>query len=132
MNERIERLVADVALVASFVLSFLTHENGALIHSLVSLVFAGVLLHHVKHNWAAYRRPRRRSKWAANQAVALLVLATIVTGLTFWIAGENFALAHGPLSVVAAIAILPHIWVHRRWVARLLRRPATSGFESAK
>ena len=132
MNERIERIVADVALIASFVLSFLTHENGALVHSLVSLVFTGVLLHHVKHNWTAYRRPRLRSKWAANQTIALLMLATTVTGLTFWIAGDDFALAHGPLSVAAAIAVIPHVWVHRRWVGRLLRRPAISGSESAQ
>ena len=126
MNHRSERIVADVALVATFLLSFLTHENGALIHSLVSLVFTGVLLHHIKHNWTAYRRPRRRSKWAANHTVAVLMAATTVTGLTFWIGGDAYALAHGPLSVAAAIAIVPHVWVHRRMVARLVRRPSNS------
>jgi hypothetical protein len=89
MSERAERITADVALVGTLVLSLLTHENGALLHSLVSLVFTVVLVHHVKHNWAAYRRPRRRSKWAANHAVALLMAATTVTGLTFWIAGDD-------------------------------------------
>lgn len=126
MNHRSERIVADVALVATFLLSFLTHENGALIHSLVSLVFTGVLFHHIKHNWTAYRRPRRRSKWAANHTVAVLMAATTVTGLTFWIGGDAYALAHGPLSVAAAIAIVPHVWVHRRMVARLVRRPSNS------
>lgn len=126
MNHRSERIVADVALVATFLLSFLTHENGALIHSLVSLVFTGVLIHHIKHNWTAYRRPRRRSKWAANHTVAVLMAATTVTGLTFWIGGDAYALAHGPLSVAAAIAIVPHVWVHRRMVARLVRRPSNS------
>jgi phosphatidylglycerophosphate synthase len=122
MSERSERVVADIALVAALVLSFVTHESGALLHSLVSLVFTGLLFHHVKHNWAAYRRPSRRSKWAANHTVALLMVATIVTGLTLWIAGGDYALAHGPLSVAAAIAVVPHLWVHRRAAMRLLRR----------
>ena len=122
MNKRTERIVADVALVATFVLSFLTHENGALLHSLVSLVFTVVLLHHAKHNWAPYRRPRGRSKWIANNTLALLMVATTVTGLTFWVAGDDYALAHGPLSVLAAIAVLPHVWVHRRTAVRLLEQ----------
>ena len=126
MNERTERIVADIALVATFVLAFLTHENGALLHSLVSLVFTVVLIHHVKHSWYAYRRPRPRSKWAVNQTIAMLMAATTVTGLTFWIGGDDYALAHGPLSVAAAIAVLPHAWVHRRKVVRLVRRQSVT------
>ena len=122
MNKRTERMVADVALVALLVLSFTTHESGALLHSLVSLVFTVLLFLHVKHNWAAYRRPRRRSKWTANHSIALLMAATTVTGLTLWIGGDDYALAHGPLSVAAAIAVVPHLWVHRRSAVRLLRR----------
>jgi hypothetical protein len=132
MSERTERIVGDVALVAALVLSFTTHESGALLHSLVSLVFTGLLLHHVKHNWAAYRRPRRRSRWAANHTVALLMMATTVTGLTFWIAGDDYALAHGPLSVAAAIAVVPHVWVHRRTAMRLLKRSSKSRSVSAE
>ena len=131
MSERTERIVADIALVATFVLAFLTHENGAVIHSLVSLVFTAVLIHHVKHSWSAYRRPRRRSKWAVNQTIAMLMAATTVTGLTFWIGGDDYALAHGPLSVAAAIAVLPHAWVHRRRVVRLVRRQSNTSAGSA-
>jgi hypothetical protein len=126
MKERTERVVADVALVAALVLSFVTHESGALLHSLVSLVFTGLLFHHFKHNWPAYRRPHRRSKWVANHTIALLMVATIVTGLTLWIAGDNYAQAHGPLSVAAAIAVVPHVWVHRRTAVRLLKRSSMS------
>lgn len=126
MSKRTERIAADVALLGTFVLSFLTHENGALLHSAMSLAFTAVLLHHVKHNWAAYRRPRLRTKWAANHTVALLMAATTLTGLTFWIAGDGYALAHGPLSVAAAIAVLPHFWVHRRSALRLLKQPSRS------
>lgn len=122
MSQRTERIVADSALVAIFVLSFLTHENGVLLHSVVSLVFTVVLLHHVKHNWTPYRRPRSRSKGVANHTLAVLMGSVTVTGMTFWIAGDDFALAHGPLSVLAAIAVLPHLWVHRRMAVRLLKR----------
>ena len=122
MKKRTERVIADVALVAGLVLSFVTHESGALLHSLVSLVFTVLLVIHFRHNWAAYRRPNRRSKWAANHTIALLMVATIVTGLTLWIAGDDYALGHGPLAVVATIAVVPHLWVHRRTALRLLTR----------
>lgn len=131
MNERTERIIADVALVATIVLAFLTHENGALLHSLVSLVFTVVLFHHVKHSWFAYRRPRPRSKWAVNQTIAVLMAATTVSGLTFWIGGDDYALAHGPLSVVAAIATLPHVWAHRRKLVRLVKRSSITSASSA-
>jgi hypothetical protein len=122
MNKRTERILADVALVAALVLSFITHENGALLHSLVSLVFTALLFHHDKKNWAVYWRPRRRSKWAVNHSIALLMVATTVTGLTFWIAGDDYALGHGPLAVAATIAVVPHFWVNRRSAVRLLKR----------
>ncbi|MEY2642475.1 MAG: hypothetical protein RLZZ368_1122 [Actinomycetota bacterium] len=127
MNARIERMVADVALVATFVASFLTHENGPLLHSIVSVIFTVVLAHHVKHNWIAYRRPRRRTKSFANHTVALLMAAATLTGLIFWIGGDGYALAHGPLSIAAMVAVVPHVWVHRRNLRRLLKKQASTG-----
>ena len=129
MNQQTERILADTALMATFVLSFLTHENGVMTHSIVSLVFTAVLLHHVKCNWASYRRPRERSKSVSNHTVALLMAGTTVTGLIFWIAGDDYALGHGPISIVAAVAVLPHLWVHRRRALRLIRRTSESRSE---
>ena len=60
------------------------------------------------------------------------MMATTVTGLTFWIAGDDFALAHGPLSVAAAVAVVPHVWVHRRTAMRLLKRSSKSRPVSAE
>lgn len=131
MSSRTERLIADTALVTTFVVAFATHENGALLHSLVSLVFTFVALHHVKHNWASYRRPRLRSKAIANQSIAALVVATTITGLIFWIAGDSYALAHGPLSIAAAVAILPHVWIHRRALVRLIKRSSARSSTTA-
>jgi hypothetical protein len=122
MNARTERAVADVLLVLALVASFLTHEGGVLLHSLVSLVFTALALHHVKHNWRAYRRPSKRSKAVANRATAISLVMATVTGLVFWVAGGDDALAHGPLSVAATLSVLPHVWVHRRAVRRLIRR----------
>jgi hypothetical protein len=122
MNARTERTIADVALVATLVASFLTHEEGPLLHSVVSLGFTFVLLHHVKHNWTAYRRPRFRSKLVANHTVAALMVGATVSGLVFWVGGDGYALAHGPLSVAAAVAVVPHVWVHRRSLFRLVKR----------
>jgi len=121
MSERSERLISDVLLVVGLTASFLTHESGVLLHSVVSLVFTVFVLHHVKHNWRAYRRPPRRSRAVVNQATALSMALATVTGLLFWWAGERYSLGHGPISVVATVSVLPHVWVHRRALIRLVR-----------
>lgn len=126
MSKRSERVVSDVLLVVGLVASFLTHESGALLHSVVSLVFTVFVLHHVKHNWRAYRRPSRRSKAVVNQATSFSMLLATVTGLVFWWAGDSYALGHGPISVVATVSVVPHIWVHRRALVRLVRRNSQS------
>jgi hypothetical protein len=122
MSDRSERVVSDVLLIVGLAASFLTHENGVLVHSLVSLVFTVFVLHHVKHNWWAYRRPPRRSKAVVNQVTALSLVLATVTGLVFWWAGDRYALGHGPISVVATVSVVPHVWVHRRALVRLVRR----------
>jgi len=121
MSDRTERVVSDVLLVVGLVASFLTHESGALLHSVVSLAFTVIVLHHVKHNWRAYRRPPRRSMAVVNRATALSMALATVTGLVFWGAGDSYSLGHGPISIVATVAVLPHVWVHRRTLSRLLR-----------
>lgn len=122
MSARSERAASDVLLVVGLVASFLTHESGAFVHSVVSLVFTVFVLHHVKHNWRAYRRPPRRSKAVVNQVTALSIVLATVTGLVFWWAGDRYALGHGPISVVATVSVVPHVWVHRRALIRLVRR----------
>ena len=122
MSDRTERVVSDVLLVGGLAASFLTHENGVLVHSVVSIVFTVFVLHHVKHNWRAYRRPPRRSKAVVNQVTALSIVLATVTGLVFWWAGDRYALGHGPISVVATVSVVPHVWVHRRALILLVRR----------
>lgn len=122
MSDRTERVVSDVLLVGGLAASFLTHENGVLVHSVVSIVFTVFVLHHVKHNWRAYRRPPRRPKAVVNQVTALSIVLATVTGLVFWWAGDRYALGHGPISVVATVSVVPHVWVHRRALIRLVRR----------
>ena len=121
MSARSERATSDVLLVVGLVASFLTHESGALVHSVVSLVFTVFVLHHVKHNWRAYRRPPRRAKAVVNQVTALSIVFATVTGLVFWWAGDRYALGHGPISLVATVSVVPHVWVHRRALIRLVR-----------
>ena len=121
MIERSKRVIADLLLVVGLTASFLTHESGVLLHSLVSLVFTVFVLHHVKHNWRAYRRPPRRSKAVVNQATAISMVLATVTGILFWWAGDGYSLGHGPISVIATVSVVPHVWVHRRALIRLLR-----------
>lgn len=58
MSERFKRLISDVLLVAGLAASFLTHESGVLLHSVVSLIFTVLVLHHIKHNWRRIDAPR--------------------------------------------------------------------------
>ena len=102
MSDRSERVVSDVLLIVGLAASFLTHENGVLVHSFVSLVFT--------------------SKAVVNQVTALSLVLATVTGLVFWWAGDRYALGHGPISVVATVSVVPHVWVHRRALIRLVRR----------
>jgi hypothetical protein len=121
LGER-RHLTSDLLLIAGLTASFLTHESGILIHSVVSLIFTALLIQHLKRNWRAYRRPPRRSKALVNQATALSMALATVTGLVFWWAGDKYSLGHGPISVAATISILPHIWIHRKSLIRLIRR----------
>ncbi len=114
-------LTSDLLLIAGLVASFLTHESGVLLHSVVSLVFAVLVIQHIKRNWRSYRLPLRRSKNVVNQVIALSMALATATGIVFWWAGDKYSLGHGPISVVATISVLPHIWVHRRTLIRLIR-----------
>jgi hypothetical protein len=121
LSER-KRLISDLLLVAALTASFLTHESGILLHSVVSLIFTALLIQHLKRNWRVYRRPPLRSKAVVNQATALSMALATATGLVFWWAGDKYSLGHGPISVAATISILPHIWIHRKSLIRLIRR----------
>ena len=116
-----KRLSSDLLLVAGLTASFLTHESGILLHSVVSLIFTVLVVQHVKRNWRAYRRPPRRSKAVVNQAIALSMAMATATGLVLWWAGDKYSLGHGPISVAATILVLPHVWIHRRSLIQLIR-----------
>jgi hypothetical protein len=122
MNQRSRRLISDLLLVAGLVASFLTNDSGVLLHSIVSLIFAVLVVLHVKRNWKAYRRPAGWSRAVVNQATAISMTLATATGLVWWWAGDSFSLGHGAISVVATIILLPHVWVHRRSLIRLIRR----------
>jgi hypothetical protein len=121
LSERSKRLISDSLLIAGLVAAFLTNDSGALIHSVVSLIFAVFVVLHVRRNWKAYRRPLQWSRAAVNQATAISMALAIATGLVWWWAGDRYSLGHGPISVAAAIILLPHVWVHRRSLIRLVR-----------
>ena len=120
LGER-KRLISDLLLVAGLTASFLTHESGVLLHSVVSLIFTVLVIQHVKRNWRAYWRSSRRLTTVVNRSTALSMALATVTGLVFWWAGDQYSLGHGPISVAATISVLPHVWVHRRSLNRLIR-----------
>jgi len=117
-----KHLTSDLILFAGLTASFLTHESGILLHSVVSLIFTLLVIQHIKRNWRAYRRPPRQSKAVVNQAIALSMALATATGIVLWWAGDKYSLGHGPISVAATISILPHVWIHRKSLIRLIRR----------
>jgi glucose-6-phosphate-specific signal transduction histidine kinase len=116
-----KHLTSDLLLFAGLVASFLTHESGILLHSVVSLIFTLLVIQHIRRNWRAYRRPPRQSKAVVNQAIALSMALATATGIVLWLAGDKYSLGHGPISVTATILVLPHLWVHRRSLIQLIR-----------
>jgi glucose-6-phosphate-specific signal transduction histidine kinase len=116
-----KHLTSDLLLFAGLVASFLTHESGILLHSVVSLIFTLLIIQHIRRNWRAYRRPPRQSKAVVNQAIALSMALATATGIVLWLAGDKYSLGHGPISVTATILVLPHLWVHRRSLIQLIR-----------
>lgn len=116
-----KHLTSDLLLFAGLAASFLTHESGILLHSVVSLIFTLLVIQHIKRNWRAFRRPPRQSKAVVNQAIALSMVLATGTGIVLWLAGDKYSLGHGPISVAATILVLPHLWVHRRSLLRLIR-----------
>lgn len=129
MNDLTRRRLTDLALFAGLIAAWITHESGMLLHSLVSLVFTGALMMHVRNNWSVFQAliRRRTGGGGIDVAILLLMAVTIVTGLVFWATSGDHKLWHELVAIVATVALLAHFWNHRKSLVRLVRaRPVAS------
>lgn len=113
-----------------FFASFLTHDAGELLHSVVSLVFTGVVVAHLRNNWQVFANSARRirTKWqpraAIDSAQLILTVLVTITGLTFWIGGDDWELGHETMGGAITLLGIAHIALHRKSLMRLVRSRA--------
>ena len=127
-NRSRARLNVSSGTVVLFFASFLTHDAGELLHSVVSLVFTAVLVVHLRNNWRVYSLSVRKLREKMQPRVvfdsAQLVLAIFVTisGLAFWIGGDAWELGHEAMGGLITAVGAAHIFLHRKSLMRLVRR----------
>jgi len=127
-NRSRPRLKVSSTTVLLFFASFLTHDAGELIHSVVSLVFAAVLVLHIRNNWRVYVISFRRLRTRFNLKAVLdsgqlaLAVVVIVSGVTLWIGGEAWELGHETTGGAITLVGIAHIFFHRESLMRLARR----------
>lgn len=125
---RSRRPTISLATTALFFASFATHDAGETLHSVVSLVFTAVLVFHLRINWKLYRRSIgglfSKPKFNGVLDSSQLVLAAVVTvtGLTWWLLGDDWELGHEFFGGVIMFTAFAHIYRHRASAWRLLKR----------
>ncbi len=131
------RLGVSSATIVLFFASFLTHDAGDLLHSLVSLVFTFVLFFHLRNNWRVYfssaRNLTKKLKWKIkwkgllDTGQLLLVVAVTVSGVSLWIGGDGWELGHETTGAVVTVLGVAHIATHYQSLKRLIQRPRATG-----
>ena len=120
------RARTSTALVVLFVLSFASNEWGVA-HSLISLIFTGSLILHLRNNWARYRHSLkwtmsdRARRGVVDSAQLLVVLTVVVSGVFLWVADLQEDLHEFTGFLIVAMAVV-HMLLHRRSLVRLVRQ----------
>ncbi len=130
------RWAVDLALIAASVLSVLFEPVSIAVHSVIGLVFVGVVGPHLWNRRAWIRGTLRRLwsrrslsravRWSVGQASLLLALTLVVTasGLWDWLDGRTRIRWHAISSVILIAVLIRHAWTRRGWLLR--RRAARS------
>ena len=128
------RWLIDILLIAGVVISLIFEPLSVAIHSVVGLVFVGMVGPHLwyRRRWIAgvltrLRRPGRLSaalRWSLSQSSLLLALVMVVTmsGLYDWLDARSRIRWHAISSVVLVAVVARHAWTRRQWLLRRRRR----------
>lgn len=132
-NRRSKTMVWVSALFAVAFISFISHEWGATIHSIIGLGTVGVVAWHLytQRRWvrsviARRTRHPETKLMILNTGLALTFLTVIISGLPVWITGTRGAVEqiHEFTGLLFLPFVLAHLVLNRRRLAAALRRPA--------
>jgi len=127
------RWLIDILLIAGVVISLIFEPLSVAIHSVVGLVFVGMVGPHLwyRRRWIAgvltrLRRPGRLSaalRWSLSQSSLLLALVMVVTmsGLYDWLDARTRIRWHAISSVILIVVVARHAWTRRQWLLRRRR-----------
>ena len=127
------RWLIDILLIAGGVVSLIFEPFSIAIHSVVGLVFVGMVGPHLwyRRRWIAgvltrLRRPGRLSaalRWSLSQSSLLLALVMVVTmsGLYDWLDARTRIRWHAISSVILIVVVARHAWTRRQWLLRRRR-----------
>jgi len=130
------RWLIDILLIAGVVISLIFEPLSVAIHSVVELVFVGMVGPHLwyRRRWIAgvltrLRRPGRLSaalRWSLSQSSLLLALVMVVTmsGLYDWLDARTRIRWHAISSVILIVVVARHAWTRRQWLLRRRRGPS--------
>ena len=130
------RWLIDILLIVGGIVSVIFEPFSIAIHSVIGLIFVGVVGPHLWHrrSWirgtlSRLRQRRRLSaklRWSLSQSFLLLVLVVVMTvsGLYDWLDGRSRIRWHAISRVILIVVVARHAWTRRQW---LLRRRRTGG-----
>ena len=130
------RWLIDILLIAGVVISLIFEPLSVAIHSVVGLVFVGMVGPHLwyRRRWIAgvltrLRRPGRLPaalRWSLSQSSLLFVLVVVVTvsGLYDWLDVRTRIRWHAISSVILIVVVARHAWTRRQWLLRRRRGPS--------
>lgn len=111
------RLLVDIAVAVTFLAAWITHDQGAVLHSLVSIAFTAAVLVH-----ARLRQPGWRQRRRLDHLTLLLVAAIAATGMVDWVTSGSVSTGHGAIAIAGSLIVAAHVWQHRRSLRRLIDR----------
>ena len=126
----------DILLIAGGIVSLIFEPLSIAIHSVVGLVFVGMVGPHLwyRRRWIAgvltrLRRPGRLSaalRCSLSQSSLLLALVMVVTmsGLYDWLDARTRIRWHAISSVILIVVVARHAWTRRQWLLRRRRGPS--------
>lgn len=133
LRRRSTKIAVDSALLAGFVLEFLSRERSFdadyMVHGTVGLLLIPVVVVHLAGNWSwvrrvAVRRGRDREAKLAmvNATFALSSLLCVVSGIPLWASWSDASVLtglHAVAGFISIVSMLAHLVSNRRRIRSL-------------
>ncbi len=124
------RKLSYLGLFVTGILSFISHEWGGTIHSLIGVIILGFIIRHlsVHHNWIESAKQRRlkhpeRALVIYNPILASVFLICILSGFPVWIwhLRGSFLAIHSASAIAFVPMFLVHLVLNRKRLRKIFR-----------